>query len=776
MARPDVSHNDPTAAYAGFEGTVNETFGVSESWWPPRRRPSAEAPNVVVILVDDLGYSDLGCYGSEISTPNIDALAARGLRYTNFHSTPMCSPTRAALLTGVNAHAAGVGHVAHSDPGFPGYAMELSPHTATMAEIFGDAGYATMMVGKWHLAKDSDLSAAGDRRSWPVQRGFEQYYGILDGFTNFHQPHRLVSGNDAVDLDAYPDDYYFTDDITDRAIAMMREAKASNPNKPFLMYVAHGAVHAPLQAKAADIEAHRGRYDIGWDALRDERFERLVELGIIDADTRLPTRNAEAGHEVVAWTSLEPQQRELFSHYMSVYAAMLDNLDQNVGRLLQSIDQMGQTDNTIVILTSDNGASREGEDWGTSSYFTHLIGTPNWQDDYARLDEIGGPTTMPHVPQGWAMASNTPFRLYKINTHAGGHQVPFIMAGPGTGDVGGDLRRQYTYVTDVLPTLSELCGVDIPTVRGGLELKAPSGTSFVPTLGDAAAPSRHTEQYYEMWGHRGFYRDGWEIVTVHQPWQAFGDHEWELYHLAEDPTECHDRASERPDKVAELAAAWEEAAWENQVYPLEDGTMLKHIVRPPETSDLDGPVTIVAGTPTLERWRSQRLVWVRAFRATVDLEHRSGNTGVLFAHGDQGGGYSLYVNDGGHLIFAHNDGHMTRRVDAGPLPDGATAVVLDATAPGANVWNVTIEVDGAEAARAEGFDMFLAMAPFEGIDVGIDRRSPVDWEVFERHGPFPYSGVIHSVRYEPGEHAPDAPVKMIDTLRELSAAFSRRFD
>ncbi len=777
MTRPATSvGGGSTEAYSGFEGQVHETFGVSEGWWPPRSRPPHGAPNVVVILVDDLGYSDLGCYGSEIPTPNIDGLAERGLRYTNFHTTPMCSPTRAALLTGVNAHAAGVGHVAHSDPGFPGYAMELSPHTATMGEIFGDAGYSTMMVGKWHLAKDSDLSTAGDRRSWPVQRGFAQYYGILDGFTNFHHPHRLVSGNEAVHVDEYPEGYYFTDDITDRAITMIKETKASNPSKPFLMYVAHGAVHAPLQAKASDIEAHVGRYDDGWDALRSERYARLVELGVIDAGTPLPPRNSEEGHEVDDWDSLDSRQRELFSRYMAVYAAMVDNLDQNVGRLLSALDDMGELDNTIVVFTSDNGASREGEEWGTSSYFTHLVGTPNWQDDHDRLDQIGGPRTMPHVPRGWAMASNTPFRLYKINTHAGGHQVPFIVSWPAGLGQPSEMRRQYTYVTDVLPTLAELCGLDIPTERNGRALIEAAGTSFVPTLADAAAPSRHTEQYYEMWGHRGYYRDGWEAVTVHQPWQPFGLHEWELYNLIDDPTECVDLAAENPEKVAELAAAWDDAAWANQVYPLEDGTMLKHIVRPPEVADLDAPVTITMGTPTLERWRSQRLIWVRSFTATVSLDHRVSDRGMLLAHGDQGGGYALYVGDDGHLVFVHNDGHRIRRLDGGLLRDGVSSVSLTAEAGGGNVWTVTLAVDGVEVCGGDGFDVFLSMAPFEGIDVGIDRRSPVDWDVFERHGSFPYSGTIHSVHYEPGDHAPDAPIRMVDTLRELSATFSRRFD
>ena len=440
---------------------------------------------------------------------------------------------------------------------------------------------------------------------------------------------------------------------------------------------------------------------------------------------------------------------------MAVYAAMVDNVDQNVGRLLDAVERLGEADNTIVILTSDNGASREGEECGTSSYFTHLIGTPNWEDDYERLDQIGGPRTMSHVPRGWAMASNTPFRLYKINTHAGGHRVPFIMSWPERLDAGSEMRRQYTHVTDVLPTLLELCGLEMPTERHGQPLKPPAGVSFAPTLDDAVAPSRHREQHAESWGHRGYYRDGWEIVAAHQPWQPFGDHEWELFDLENDPTECHDLAAEHPEKVAELAAAWEAAAWANQVYPLEDGTMLKHIIRPPEVADLDAPVTILAGTPTLERWRSQRLIWVRSFVATVSLDHRRSDRGMLVAHGDQGGGYALYVGDSGQLVFAHNDGHRTRRMEGGPLRDGASQVVR--RCPGA---------------RREHLDGRAVRRRRRGLPRGRIRRLPVDGPLRghrcgdrpafpgrlgrlpESRGRIPYTGVIHSVRYEPGNTPP----------------------
>ncbi len=761
-------------AYEGFRGRVGRTFAGSEPehQTPPQAPPGA--PNVIVMLVDDLGYSDLGCFGSEIATPHLDALADRGVRYTNFHVTPMCSPTRAALLTGLNSHLAGVGHVAHSDPGFPGYAMELTERAATAAEIFRDNGWDTFMVGKWHLTKDSNCSDAGPRDSWPCQKGFDRFYGILDGFTNLHHPHRIVQDNSPVEVDTYPEGYYFTDDITDRAIDMIRSARASNPTKPFFCYFAHGAVHAPLHAKADDIARYADRYHGGWDLLREERFARMKELGIVDPDTVLPPRNSELGSDVVAWADLTDDERTIYARYMAVYAAMVDNVDQNFGRLVDELRAMGELDNTIIFFTSDNGASREGEVEGTTGYYVHLLGETDVDADLARIDEIGGPTTIPHYPRGWAMACNTPFRLYKINTHAGGHQVSTVLSWPARFAGGGELRRQYLHVTDVMPTLLELAGIEAPTTRDGQELLPLAGSSFADTVAEPGAGSKHTEQYYEMLGHRGYYRDGMEIVSLHLPLTEFGDHEFELYDLAADPTETTDLAGERPELVAELSAAWQQAAWDNQVFPLDEGSGFKYLNRPQWVEDaFDGPVTIRPGTPTLERWRSQRLVLIRSFDLEIRGSYRVGDEGILVAHGDQGGGYLVWVEDGA-LRVGHNDGRG--RFSSTPpyaLTPGVHTMTVHFTAPGGNVWDVALSIDGAtiEGVTASGWGVLFPMAPFEGIDVGADRRSPVCWRLYEAHGSFPYTGTIESVTYRPGASAPDAPINLLEILREMGARY-----
>ncbi|MCY3851440.1 MAG: arylsulfatase [Acidimicrobiaceae bacterium] len=777
---------DSTAPYAGFQGEVGRIFSTSKPAWPPRPTAPDGAPNVIVMLADDLGFADLGCYGSEIDTPELDALAANGVRYTNFHVNPMCSPTRASMLTGLNHHLAGMGHVAHSDPGFPGYAHEIRDDAVTMAEIFRDHGWASLMVGKWHLCKDSSLSEAGPRNSWPLQKGFERYYGILDGFTNFHQPHRLYEDNHHINVDQYPDDYYFTDDLTDQAIKMIDEVRSSHPAKPFFLYYSHGAVHAPLQAKQQDMDKYRGAYDAGWDQIREQRFARQKELGVIAPDAVLPPRNTEELHAVSPWDELSDLQRETFARYMEIFAGMVDSVDQSVGRLREHLQAMGEWDNTIIVFTSDNGGSREGQQDGTSQYFRTLLvqtGIDALEDvevDHARLDLMGGPQTLPHYPMGWAMASNTPFRMYKINTHQGGHQVPFIVHWP-TGLEGsseaeqlaggqGEIRTQYQHITDLLPTLAELTGLEIPTSKHGQPVPEPAGESFAASLTDVRSDSTHRQQYYEMIGHRGMYRDGWSAVSLRIPQRSFAESGWELHNLAEDPTEANDLSEQHPRRLAELQEAFEQAAWANQVFPLDEGNFVKMIEKPPWEEEFVADVRLRPGMPTLERWRALQLINFRSFDVCVELDYSPDDEGMLFAHGDQGGGYAMYVEDR-RLFFVFNAyGDMTV-VDAGELVVGTKEIALEMrTEPGWQ-WSAKVLCDGAEAGNAHGLPVLMAMAPFEGIDVGIDRRSPVSWEIYEKHGPFPYRGTLHAVTFKPGGLAPDAAVKFLDVLKEAGTRF-----
>ena len=692
-------------AYAGFEGRIGRTMAGSDPSWTPRPEPTDGAPNIIFVLVDDVGFADIGCFGGEILTPNLDRLAAEGVRFTNFHVNPMCSPTRASLLTGVNAHATGIGHVAQDDPGFPGYRGELAEDVVTAAETLRAHGYATLMAGKWHLCRDADVSAHGPMHSWPLQRGFERYFGILDAFTNLHQPHRLVEDNHQVEIDEYPEGYYLTDELTTKVLSMIRERKASRPRQPFFCYLAHPAAHAPLVAMPEDIAKYDDVYRLGWDEIRVRRHARQLELGIIPPGTPLPPRNTEPGAEVRAWDELSETEQRVFARYMAVYAAMIDRVDQNLGRLRTALEEMGEWDNTIVVFLSDNGASREGASTGTTSYYGHLAVQSGGEEadialDAVRYDDIGSPRAMSHYPRGWAMASNTPFRLYKCHTHAGGHQVPCIWSWPaGLRDVGGGVRTQYGHCIDVLPTVLDLVGIAPLRERHGVAARPMNGASLAGVLRDPSHHEVRTEQYYELAGNRGLYRDGWEIVTDHLKNTPFDDSEWELYDLGADPVELDDQAPARPDHVAELARRFDEVAHDNQVFPLDEGSGWRWVVRPPHDAAYGEPVTIWPGTPTLERWRSSRLIWQRSARITIDVEVAAGDRGMLLAHGDQGGGYAVYVDEGA-VWLVHNDGHGTcRTVTGGEIAPGHHLVVVDIDARARWRWNMRISARRRRSSR-----------------------------------------------------------------------------
>ena len=748
-------------------GRIGRTVGESEPWWPPPVDPPTPGPNVVVVLLDDLGFSDIGPYGSEIPTPTLDRLAERGVCFANYHTSPLCSPSRAALLTGRNPHRAGYAGVANFDPGFPGWTMELGAGVPTLPAVLRGQGYATYAVGKWHLTRDAEMHDGARRDAWPLQCGFDRFYGILEGWTNLHHPHRLVRDNSPVDVDEYPEGYYFTDDITDEAIGYLTSLRAHDADRPFFLYLAHGAVHGPLHAKADDMAHHRGNYEVGWDEIREQRFARQLARGLFPEGTEMAPRNHEPGHEVQPWDEHDVEEQARFARYMETYAAMVDNVDQNLGRLLDVIDALGDADNTVVIFTSDNGATEEGGATGSRSYFKQFGGLgamTGWELDTPRdPDLIGGPRVLAHYPRGWGMASNTPFRLYKRSTHAGGVRVPMIVSWPGgtPADAQGTVRPQYQYVTDLFATVLELVGA--PPVADQ------DGASFAAAVTDGATASTHLEQYSECFGNRSFYRDGWKLVANHRRGAPYDESEWELYDITADPTEIHDLAAVERERVRELADAWEAAAWDNQVFPLDDGTGLLQVLRRPDDARFHEPVRILSGTPTLERYRSQRLIAFRSFAVDIELDHAAGDAGVLLAHGDQGGGYSVYVDDG-ELTFAYNHYGDVTLVAAGPLAPGPHAITLTADATGRFLWDFTVRVDGDEVAALPQAPILLGFAPFQGIDVGIDRRSPVVWDVFERHGPFPYSGRLQAVTYRPGPAADYDPERLVAAMRDAGRA------
>jgi arylsulfatase A-like enzyme len=765
--------------YETFEGTIGRTVAESRRAWPAEKRAPEGAPNIVVILLDDMGYSDIGPFGSEIDTPNLDGLAKTGVALTNYHTTPVCSPARAALLTGLNPHRAGFASVANSDPGFPGLRLELDEDVVSLPEILQGHGYATFGVGKWHLTRDALINEGASKSTWPIQRGFDHYYGSLEGFNSFFHPNQIVRDNTVELREETPEGYYITDDYTDQALSMIKALRASDSRKPFFLYFAHTAMHGPLGAKRVDIDKYRGKYHYGWDEVRVRRHARQVAAGIIPGGTPLPDRNHKNGAGVPAWDSLPEQTRDLYARYMEVYAAMVDNVDQNLGRLLELLEQLGERENTIVVFTSDNGGTGEGGPEGTRSYFsrfTHTPGLPEgWQPDVERdPDLIGGPQAMVHYPQGWGMASNTPFRFYKGQTYAGGVRVPLLLSWPrGLQTLPHEslIRPQYQYVTDLTPTLLDLAGLDHPGHRHNLPTQEIDGVSFAPILSDANSPSTHREQYAEFGGNRGYYRDGWKIVADHQPGTPIHDGEWELYHVETDPNELNNVASDNPALLQELALAWEKAAWENTVFPLQDGRGGGYLdIRRPAEQEMANPVTLLPGTPKLERYRSSKLTALRSFTIDIDVTFEPGNEGVLVSHGDQGGGYSVYI-EAGHVYFALNEYGKLHAIDGGPLSPGHQLIHVSAISGEDFRITYILSVNEIEQATLEDVWAFVGMAPFSGIDVGVNRGGPVHWDLYRRHGSFRYTGDLHSVHYTPGNRAPYDPLVLAELELEVALTY-----
>lgn len=770
MAGPIDHGSYPIRDYRGPHGAITERGATSEPMWPAPRRATSDAPNVIVILLDDLGYSDLSPYGSEIDTPALAELADTGYRLTNYQTPPMCAPARAALLTGMNPHRVGFAFVPHQDPGYPHSRMEIPADVPTLAEHFRGSGYATFMVGKWHLTAEARMNDGADRSSWPVQRGFDRYFGCMDGFTSLFAPHRLMQDNSALVIDEFPDDYYLTDEMTEAAIGMIDGLRANDPEKPFLLYYAHQAVHGPVQAKAVDIEKYRDRYRQGWDAVRAARFERQVAAGLFPEGTQPAPRNTEPGMDVPPWDSLTEEEQERYARFMEVYAAAVDNVDQNLRRLTDHLKAIGEYENTIIVFTSDNGATAEGGDTGTRSYFSQFGARgampEGWQRDVPRdLDLIGGPQTMIHYPRGWAYASNTPFRLYKQNVHAGGVRVPFFISWPqGLPRQAGDdgIRHQYAHAIDIADTLMTLAGVAPLDQRAGASAPERDGVSFDAWLTDAAAPTSHTEQLIELAAKRAYLDGDWKLISNQNPGPNWDDDAWSLFNLATDPTELHDVAAEHPERVRAMAEQWRAAAWNNQVFPIDTAGRFR-LERPSSELILEAPVTLLPGAATLERFRSSKLTKLRSFTIEIDLDYRVGDAGVLVAHGDQGGGYSLWIEQSRLHLSYNLYGEMIR--ESAPIAAGTRRIVATVDAVPDLSWQWRITIDGEPVIELGPVFQLTGFAPFTGISVGLDRGGPVDWSLSRRHGSFAYHGELYSVRYVPGPKAAYNP----EVIREVES-------
>ena len=733
-----------------FEGEIGRTREESTPHWPTGKSAPKGAPNIVIIYMDDMGWSDLGCYGSEIDTPHIDALATRGLQFTHYTTHPICSPARAALLTGRNSHAVGTGWLANNNAGYPGYSGEIPLDQATLAETLRAGGYETIMTGKWHNTPTPDTTASGSKHNWPSQRGFDTFYGFLDGETHFFFPSRLQLNNNLLPIDQYPDDYYSTDDWTDRAIEAITELRNSSPSKPFFTYIAHNAVHAPLQSKPEDLAKYSGRYDAGWTVARQRRFEKQRKLGIVPENTKLPVSDP----RVPKWEDTEPDNRKLFARHMETYAAMLDCVDQNVGKLTAALRRMDELDNTIIVFSSDNGGTDAGGEIGMFNNNRRYMGLPASpiETERERVDALGGPQSVSLYPTAWGEVCNTPFPSFKTYTGGGGRRVSFLFSWPGALGEPGELRDQFVHVTDVMPTLLDLAGVAPLAEINGASAKPMDGNSFANVLRDRSSVSPRREQYYECWSNRAYYREGWLARSIQKRGAAIDMDNWTLHNLVEDFSESSDVRDQYPEKLDELMQAFDTAAWANQVYPLDNRDRFQKFAdsSPALRAAADAPRIFYPGAQTSHREDILPLIDDRSFEITVRFSHNAGDEGVLWAIGDPIGGMVMYL-ESGQVFFHYNGFGDEVTLPAFALSAGVHAITLSYTELGARTGQGRILLGALEMVPWTTLSPTLSFGVFEGLDVGIDRRGPVSLALYERHGVFAYPGEINEVVVVPGE-------------------------
>ncbi len=755
---------------------IGRTIAESTPHWPPAPQRPAGAPNILLVLFDDVGFSDFGCYGSGIRTPHIDALAAQGLRYTGFHTTAMCSTTRAALLTGRNHHAVGMGCLANFDSGFPGYRGKISPAAGTLAEMLRPHGWRNYMVGKWHVTPLTQTGPAGPFDGWPLGRGFDRYYGFMDAETDQYAP-ELVRDNTHVDAPGtFASGYHLSADLVDNSIRMLADHQADALDAPWLLWLAFGACHAPHQAPVALIRAYDDQFAHGWDVEREQRLARQKALGIVPPDTELPPRN----DGVPPWSALEEPQRRLFTRLQSAYAAMLEHADAQIGRLMQYLRDSGVTDDTLVLVLSDNGASQEGGPLG----FVNAMGPYNLKpEDLAeklrRIDDIGGPDTHSNFPHGWAMAANTPLKRYKQNTHGGGIRDPLVLAWPKGIAARGELRHPFCHASDLLPTLLDLCGVSPPEQIGGVAQLPVTGESFRASLANAQAPARTRPQYFEMFGHRGLWHDGWKAVAFHPPGTPFDADRWELYHLAQDFAENHDLAGQQPERLAAMQALWWREAERHQVLPLDERFGARFAENARRVQGARSQFVFHAGMGHLPTDVAPD-VRARGYHVEADvLLPEGGCEGVLIAHGDATSGYSLYLQ-GGHLVHDLNVGglHQILR-SSGPVPAGRHRLgfrmqlgPMVLTSPLPNGGRVPVPssrrgmllVDDAPVGEIQFRAGFNTLISWSGLDIGRDRASPVSHYA----APFEFSGRLFkvTVRLQPQQELDGAALGNAEMARQ----------
>jgi arylsulfatase len=649
-----------------YKGVIKLDVRDSKPDWGPwiPKTPKKDAPNILFVLYDDTGLAAWSSFGGGISMPTLDKLAANGLTYTQWHTCALCSPTRSTLLTGRNHQLNGMAAITEGANGFPGASGYIPDECATLADVLRDNGWATFWLGKDHNVPEQDVAPGGERKQWPLQMGFDRFYGFLGGETNQWYPD-LVEDNRFIDPPYSPEQgYHLSKDLADQAIRMIGDLKASNPSKPFYMWFCPGANHAPHQAPAEYIAKYKGKFDDGYDAYRKWVLPRMIAKGIMPKGTELtpfnplPPNVANPGDFVRPWETLTADEKKLFSRLCEVYAGFSEYTDVQVGRVVDFLEKTGQLDNTIVIYAADNGASGEGTPNGSVNENKFFNGYPDaLSENMKYINELGSPNTYEHYPTGWAAGFSTPFQMFKRYSYAGGTADPLVISWPNGIKARGEVRNQFHHSVDIVPTILEACGLEMPKEYHGVPQWPLSGVSMAYTFNATPdAPTQKHRQYFAMLGTRGLWEDGWKVVALHAPLTGKGEFdkdEWELYNVEADRSESKNLAKEYPEKVNQLVKAWYEEAEKNLVLPLDDQSALVQLnyprpsSEPPRSTYMYYPHTaaVPEGVAVDVRGRSYKIL------ANIEITDKC--SGVIFAHGSRFGGHSLFIKDK-KLYYVYN--------------------------------------------------------------------------------------------------------------------------
>jgi arylsulfatase A-like enzyme len=734
----------PLLSLVALSGTLGTAWSQTVPAAPatvPATLPTAPAeatakPNVIVWMMDDVGFAQLSSFGGLVQTPNIDRVANRGLRYTNYHTAPICSASRAAILTGRNPHSVHIGGHAGAPLPFPGYDGYIPASAGTIAANMKEAGYQTVALGKWDHLPSGDMTQAGPFTRWPTGQGFDKFYGFIAADADNWKP-VLIDGTTPVSTPITPD-YLLNDDLADHAIAAFNARSARENASPIFMYFATGTAHAPHHAPQRWVDRYKGKFDLGWDKARETVLKQQIAMGIMPKGAKLAPRPA----GMPEWASLSPDQKRLFARQMEVFAAALSHADEQFGRVLDALEANGQLDNTIVVVTSDNGASAEGSTNGTHNEVLFINGNyPSVEENLPFIDKWGGPETQPHYSFGWAVAGNTPFRYFKQTTFEGGIRVPLVVSWPKSIAARGELRSEFAYVADIAPTILGLTKVPLaPTINNVVQMPM-EGMNLMPSLmaKDEKAPSR--AQYFEMYGNKGLLQDGWSITTSHRldPWRmdqtAPITEPWELYNLAKDPGQTTNLAAKMPEKVAALGALFEQQAKLYNVNPISNfgdsraasvKDFMAEMRRRKGLWAFDGPISNIgfnAAPPIAAR------PYIMKARLTLNTGKESG---PIFATGGASGGMAAYLADGVPALAMRDlSGNLVQVQAKTGLPTGATelSVMVERATPvpmSDEAITVTISAGGQVLAKETVKTRMPATYGIaETFDLGIDRGSPV---------------------------------------------------